>query len=669
MLRTCCFIVICLGATARPLRAQNPAFNQSSDDLSSILQTSAEKILRTCQSWPPKLARTANDQNKGPNNKALVDGTNIITTQLAADLKITSTTKPYRYDASFLRLLDSVGTFNPNVPNNQLLNLALHADPSQLELWGTNSWTVKHDCLSMLSLAAQGSGGLSIPFFSLNAAMQASRSPSANQTSTFFFGALQSPFNSMFISGDQSQRIFAGLKALLWRLNNPTSITNQDEYVESAQFLTIENGSTVSDSGAVLGNMKAGVPFAFGSLSGQIAGKYTTSLEVNSTSYTTYFWAPVLGHIADMGTLVGVIAKDLPQLDPDATVLRPGTVVHATTTGSVTGWPEELCVSSAWKLATKNIQFSVDGLTLTKATSTGPLPACTITATLSFPGPSSQSSADIANPQLFLVNTTNNNVSIPLSVSKAFSVAGATSVTIDPVDANWAVQSNGTQKTNLYWTASGNIDLPTGRTITSAQVKTSDFSCKNADGSRLPFSDVKFDGAATATPQLRASTDTKFKLYVLLSLSGIPSYNDDASQPNKRTCTINGTLRVTTADASGGGSSQVELPIFKTAMVYYPNELIVPAPPTNVAAASGNGQVSLSWTTSKNAISYNIYRGTASGEVLAKSGVQGTSYIDNSLTNGTTYYYEVTAVNSVGESGRSNDSSAVPHNDASALPH
>ena len=86
-----------------------------------------------------------------------------------------------------------------------------------------------------------------------------------------------------------------------------------------------------------------------------------------------------------------------------------------------------------------------------------------------------------------------------------------------------------------------------------------------------------------------------------------------------------------------------------------------PGAPSNLQVTAGNGQVALSWTGSSGATSYNVYRGTTSGqEALLDSGVSGTSYTDSTAANGTTYFYEVTAVNSGGESGKSNEVSATP---------
>ena len=88
-----------------------------------------------------------------------------------------------------------------------------------------------------------------------------------------------------------------------------------------------------------------------------------------------------------------------------------------------------------------------------------------------------------------------------------------------------------------------------------------------------------------------------------------------------------------------------------------------PPAPTGLSAAGGNSTVSLSWTGSSGATSYNVYRGTSSGGESGTpiaSGLTGTSYTDSSVTNGSTYFYKVAAVNAAGTSGQSNEASATP---------
>jgi len=95
-----------------------------------------------------------------------------------------------------------------------------------------------------------------------------------------------------------------------------------------------------------------------------------------------------------------------------------------------------------------------------------------------------------------------------------------------------------------------------------------------------------------------------------------------------------------------------------------------PAPPTGLAATPGNGQVSLVWNASPGATSYRVKRANVSGgpySVVA-SLLPSTSYTDTTVTNGTTYYYVVSAVNSGGESGNSSEVSARPQGSAPAPP-
>ena len=95
----------------------------------------------------------------------------------------------------------------------------------------------------------------------------------------------------------------------------------------------------------------------------------------------------------------------------------------------------------------------------------------------------------------------------------------------------------------------------------------------------------------------------------------------------------------------------------------------VPAPPTGLSATPGNAQVSLSWTASSGATSYNVKRSTTSGGPYTTVGnPTGTTFTNTGLTNGTTYFYVVSAVNASGESGNSNQVSATPQGVAPAAP-
>ncbi len=94
-----------------------------------------------------------------------------------------------------------------------------------------------------------------------------------------------------------------------------------------------------------------------------------------------------------------------------------------------------------------------------------------------------------------------------------------------------------------------------------------------------------------------------------------------------------------------------------------------PPAPTKLAAAAGNQQISLTWTASSGATSYNVKRSTTTGGPYAQLGTTTVaSDIDTSLTNGTTYYYVVSAVNSFGESGNSSQASATPASSTGTVP-
>ena len=89
----------------------------------------------------------------------------------------------------------------------------------------------------------------------------------------------------------------------------------------------------------------------------------------------------------------------------------------------------------------------------------------------------------------------------------------------------------------------------------------------------------------------------------------------------------------------------------------------VPSTPTGVSATPGDTQITIGWDAIPAATGFNIYWSTTPGVTPAngtKIARAANPYIQGSLANGTTYYYIVTAMNSVGESAPSPEVSATP---------
>ncbi|MCK4445436.1 MAG: right-handed parallel beta-helix repeat-containing protein, partial [Thermoplasmata archaeon] len=99
----------------------------------------------------------------------------------------------------------------------------------------------------------------------------------------------------------------------------------------------------------------------------------------------------------------------------------------------------------------------------------------------------------------------------------------------------------------------------------------------------------------------------------------------------------------------------VTLPIFET-----------PSAPLNLTAGAGDGEVYLSWDPplddgGLSVRKYRIYRGnTSGGETFLIEIGDVDTYTDAGLTNGQTYFYQVSAVNAAGEGPLSNEANATP---------
>jgi len=81
----------------------------------------------------------------------------------------------------------------------------------------------------------------------------------------------------------------------------------------------------------------------------------------------------------------------------------------------------------------------------------------------------------------------------------------------------------------------------------------------------------------------------------------------------------------------------------------------IPAPTGVTAIFQSPGSIVISWNSVSVATSYKVYYGTSSSAItnLASSAVTGTSYTHTGLSNGTTYYYNITAQDDGTESSHS----------------
>lgn len=94
----------------------------------------------------------------------------------------------------------------------------------------------------------------------------------------------------------------------------------------------------------------------------------------------------------------------------------------------------------------------------------------------------------------------------------------------------------------------------------------------------------------------------------------------------------------------------------------------LPAAPTGLVAIGTDGQVSLSWNAVTGVTGYKVKRGPQGGPYTAIGTPTSTRHLDSGRTNGTVYFYVVSAVNADGEGPNSAEGSATPSAGLPVLP-
>jgi hypothetical protein len=291
---------------------------------------------------------------------------------------------------------------------------------------------------------------------------------------------------------------------------------------------------------------------------------------------------------------------------------------------------------------------------------------------------------------------------IPSAPTDLTAIGGTGQVTLA-----WTAVSNATSY-NVYYATSAGVTSANGTKIpattngnvqTGLTAGTSYFyivTALNSGGESLASTEVSATTSpaapapvAPATPTgVTAVGGTHQATITWTAVSGATSYNlywsktpgvttatgtkiAAAASPAVQTGLSDGTTYyyiVTAVNSVGESAASVQVAATSLVPVPVPT---APAAPTGVNATGGANQTTISWSAVSATTSYNLYWSTTSGVTIANgTRIAGVTspYVQTGLSAGSSYYYVVSAVNSVGESVASTQASATTNLPPPAVP-
>ena len=256
---------------------------------------------------------------------------------------------------------------------------------------------------------------------------------------------------------------------------------------------------------------------------------------------------------------------------------------------------------------------------------------------------------------------------LPTAATPTFSPAAGTYTTSQSVTL-----SDSTSGSTIYYTTNGTTPTTSSTkytgaiSVTSSETIEAIAAASGYNNSNVGSATYTISLPTVATPTFSpaaGSYGSSQSVTISDSTSGSTIYyTTNGATPTTSSTKYTGAISVTSSEtveaiaaASGDNNSNI-------GSAAYVIETL-PAAPTSPSATGGNAQVSLSWTASTGATSYNVYRSTTSGgegTTAIASGITTTTYTNTGLTNGAKYYYKIAAVNLAGTSAQSTEVSATP---------
>ncbi len=262
-----------------------------------------------------------------------------------------------------------------------------------------------------------------------------------------------------------------------------------------------------------------------------------------------------------------------------------------------------------------------------------------------------------------------------LSTALSVNVKDSNNNNVQSATVNWSstsgtLGSGASTSTNASGNSSNNLTLGTDSTAAGAKTVTATIdgttttvtfnvtasvAAPSVSGTNANASTVLSWGAVTGA--------TSYAIYrSVTSGSGYSSVGTTSGTTFTNSSLTNGTnyyyvVRAVNNNVESANSSQVTV-----------TPVVAPSAPRSLTGTLDSGSTVLSWTapsTGTGPFTYKVYRSTTIGSgysSIATTGSGVVTYTDTGLTNGTTYYYVVTALNgsSSGESSNSNEVAVIP---------